>query len=79
MTPDGQALKGHQQPTYLSSVKVGGSLVSSAPSGFDTINGVKLVRPGLSDVPKTGKSPSQDVVEASPMSKIYQGATLSVT
>ncbi len=77
MTSEGQVLQGHLRPAYLKSANVVGGLVSSAPSGFDTIKGVKLVRPGVSDAPKTGVSPSQYVVEVLPRAKTHQETTMT--
>ncbi len=46
---------------------IGGGLGSLTPSGFATIQGMRLVRLKVSDPSNTGGFPSITVVEASPL------------
>ena len=45
LTADGQVLEGRLTPAYMAHRTPGGSRIATAPTGFQTIQGVQRVRP----------------------------------
>ena len=57
MTSDGKVLEGHLTPAYLVQRTAGASQTTTAPTGFQTIQGVQRVRPKVGVSTQTEKSP----------------------
>ncbi len=66
MTSDGKVLEGQLTPAYLVQRTVGVSQSTTAPTGFQTIQGVRRVRPEVGVSTQTEKSPVEGSVHVYP-------------
>ncbi len=70
MTSDGKVLEGQLTPAYLVQGTVGVSQTTTAPTGFQTIQGVRRVRPEVGASPQAEKSPVEESVH------VYSGTVI---
>ncbi len=66
MTSDGKVLEGQLTPAYLVQRTMGVSQTTTAPTGFQTIQGVRRVRPEVGVSTQTEKSPVEGSVHVYP-------------
>ncbi len=66
MTVDGEVLEGHLTPAYLVQRTTGASQTTTAPTGFQTIQGVQRVHPEVGVSTQTEKPPVEGSVHVYP-------------